>query len=164
MDFLTDFGIKPILLIAQIVNFAILLFILKRFMYKPLLKVLDERKQKITKSLKDADEIEERLKKIEQDRDEKLKETALEVKGILKEAAENADTIIAAAHDKAGKDIEKLMEKSKQSLELEKEKLHQEIRGEMADLIALGLQKVAGKIITEKDKKDLLDKSIKEII
>lgn len=163
MEIIDNFGIKPLLLAAQVVNFLILLYILKRFLYKPLLKVLDERKQKISQSLKNADEIEKRLVAIENDRGEKLQEAAKEAKEILTEATKNADRIVAEAHLKAEKDIEKLMEKSKGAMDLEKDKLYQQIRIDLADLVALGLEKVAGKTLTEKDKKELLEKSLKEI-
>jgi len=61
MEIFNQFGINPLLLLAQVVNFAVLLFILKRFLYKPILKVLEERKKRIEESLKNAEEIEKRL-------------------------------------------------------------------------------------------------------
>ena len=61
MDILNQFGVQPILLAAQVVNFLILLFILKKFLYGPILKVLDSRKKTIEQSLKNAEEIERRL-------------------------------------------------------------------------------------------------------
>ena len=66
MEFLKEFGIQPTLLIAQIVNFLIILFILKKFFYKPIIKLLDDRKKKIEESLKNAELIEERLKQTEE--------------------------------------------------------------------------------------------------
>lgn len=163
MDILNNFGVKPVLLLAQVVNFAILLLILKKFMYKPILKVLEERKKKIAESLKNAEEIEKRLAAIENSRDEKLKETAKEAKTILEEAAKNADQIVAKAHEKAGEDIEKMIKKSRESMEQEKEKLYTQIRADLADLVSVGLEKVANKFLTEKDKKELLEKSLKGI-
>ena len=47
MEIIKQFGINPILLAAQVVNFIVLLFIFKKLLYKPILKVLDERKKKI---------------------------------------------------------------------------------------------------------------------
>ncbi|MBI2593944.1 F0F1 ATP synthase subunit B, partial [Candidatus Daviesbacteria bacterium] len=58
---LSDFGVQPVLLLAQIVNFLVLLWILNKLLYKPVLKVLEERKAKIEKGLKNAEEIEKRL-------------------------------------------------------------------------------------------------------
>ncbi|MDO8498411.1 MAG: F0F1 ATP synthase subunit B [bacterium] len=160
MDILTNFGVKPILLMAQVVNFLILLFILKRFLYKPLLKALDQRKQRIADSLRNAEEIEKRLEQTTKEREERLKKASREAEEILAEAAKTADRIVAEAHLKAGHDIKKLMEKSKDAMEQERGKLHQEIRGELADLVAASLQKVTGKIITTKDQKEMIQRSV----
>ncbi len=72
MDILNEFGIKPILLAAQVVNFLILLYILKRFLYKPILKVLNERKNKIADSLKNAEEIERKLVEISEEEQKRI--------------------------------------------------------------------------------------------
>lgn len=164
MDFLEDFGVKPVLLIAQVVNFLILLFILKRFLYKPILKVLEERKKKIAESLKNASEIEKKLEQITEDREKKLQKAAKEAEEIIKEATENADKIITQAHEKAGKDIEKILAKTENEMELEREKLKQEIRAELAHLVELGLKKVSGKVITQKEHKELVEKSVKDLM
>lgn len=163
MDFLKDFGVKPVLLIAQIVNFLILLFILKRFLYKPILKVLEERRRKIAEGLKNAEEIEQRLTKLEVDQKKQLQKAAAEAKDIIDEAGKNADKIIAEAHLKAGRDIDKLIGQSQAHMRLEREKLYQQIRAEVADLVATSLRKVTGKVVTEKDKKELIEKSLKDI-
>ncbi len=163
MDILQSFGVKPILLLAQAVNFFILLVILKKFLYKPVLKVLDERRRKITESLKNADEIEKRLEQIGEDREKKLQEAARDAEEIIREATQTAGVIVAQAHEKAAADAEKIIEKSRQSLELEREKLHQEVRSELADLVVAGLEKVIGKTLTEKYKKETVEKSLHEI-
>ena len=72
MDILNQFGISPVLLTAQVVNFLVLLFILKKLLYGPLLKVLAERRKKIEDSLKNAEEIELRLQETNEKIDKML--------------------------------------------------------------------------------------------
>lgn len=163
MNFLTDFGVKPVLLIAQIVNFLILLYILKRFLYKPILKMLDERKEKISVGLKNAEEIEKKLNQIVAEREEQLKKASKEGEEIIKEATASANQIITEAHEKAGSDIEVIIEKAHQSIDLEKEKMRQEIRSELANLVVAGLEKVTGKILDKKDQEEMVKKTIKEL-
>lgn len=163
MDFLTDFGVKPILLVAQVVNFLILLFILKRFLYKPILKVLETRKEKIAQGLKDAEEIEKRLQQVTAEREEKLKVAGTDAEKILQEATKTAEKIVTAAHEKASADIEKMIEKSEDSMRLERAKMQQEMKTELVDLVVLTLEKVTGQVISEKDQKTLVKKSIKNI-
>lgn len=164
MEILQTFGIKPILLAAQAVNFIILLLILKRFLYKPILKVLDERKQKIAQSLKDAEEIEKRLEQITREREKRLDEAAKEAKGIISDATDGGNKIIKQAHEKAAKDIEKMVEKAQKSMELERDGLHREIRAELGDIVAAALERVANKTLTEKDKKELVERSVKGML
>lgn len=162
MNILTEFGVKPILLAAQIINFLILLFLLKKFLYGPILKVLDERKKKIAEGLANAEEIKQKLAETADERDKKLEQTAKESKKIIEEATLSANQIIAEAHKKAERDIEIMIVKSEANMAQERDKLHQEIRAELGNLVALGIQKLAGKILTAKDKNDLAEKSLKE--
>lgn len=162
MDILTEFGVKPILLAAQIVNFLILLFLLKKFLYRPILKILDERKKKIAESIINAEQIKQELLEIQGEREKKLQQAAKEAKKIIEEAIVSANQIIAEAHQKAQTDIEKMIAKSEAQIASERDKLHQEIKAELADLVVLGMQKVAGKILSVKDKDDLTARAMKE--
>lgn len=163
MDILQQFGVKPILLAGQIVNFLVLLYLLKRFLYKPLLKVLDERKKVIADSLKNADEIEVRLNKITEEREKRLNEASKEGKAIIEESTKAATVIIAEAHEKASLDVKKMLEKAEGVMKLEKDRLHDEIRNELSQLIISGLQKVTGKVLSEKDQKELIERSVKDL-
>src|SRR3990167_6065185 len=93
MDILKSFGIQPTLLLAQIVNFLIILFLLKKFFYKPIIKMLEDRKKRIEESLKNAQLIEEKLKKTEE-------KSAL----ILQNAQKNAQDLL----DSAKKETERI--------------------------------------------------------
>lgn len=161
MDFLKDFGVDPRLLAAQVVNFLLLLFILKKLLYGPLLKVLEERKQKIAQSLKQAEEIEVRLQKTEEDREKSLEEATLEAQKIVNEATVSANQIIAEAHQKASQDIGLMVTKAADSINLDREKMQQELREELADLVVRSLEKVTGKVLNKKDQKDLVGKAVK---
>ena len=163
MDFLSDFGVQPILLAAQAVNFLVLLFILNKFLYKPVLKTLDQRKQKVSQSLKDAAEIEKKLAQIELDQEKALQAATTEAKKIINEATESGNQIINDAHLKAAHDIQLMVNKSNTQISLEKDRLNQEIKAELADMIAAGLKVISGKVLSDNDKKELLDRSIKNI-
>lgn len=141
----------------------ILLLILQRFLYKPVLKMLEDRKKTIADSLKNAEEIEKRLTAVTAEREEQLKKASREAESIIKEATASANQIIAEARNKASADIEDMVEKAHQGIALDKEKMRQEIRAELADLVVVGLQKVTGKVLSEKDQKEMVQKSVKEL-
>lgn len=158
-----DFGVNPFFLVAQAVNFAVLLLILKKFLYKPILKVLDERKQRIAQGLKNAEEIEKRLSQIEQDREKHLERARTEAKKVIEEASKNAEKIILQAHEKASLDVAVMFKKGEASLKLEKEKLHQEIRSELGNLVVLAMEKVVRRWVGPKDQKQMVQEAIKDL-
>src|SRR3989344_5440199 len=95
MDILKSFGIQPTLLLAQIVNFLIILFLLSKFFYKPIIRMLEDRKKRIEQSLTNTDLIEE-----------KLKNTQEKSTQIIKEAQKNAQGQIAAEKEQAVREVE----------------------------------------------------------
>lgn len=160
---LTDFGVEPILLVAQVVNFVILLLLLKKFAYGPILKVLEKRKETIAQSLKNAEEIELKLQKTETDREKKLEEAAKEARQVLEEATKSAQQIIAEAHVKASQDMEDIMQKGKESIKMEKEKMQEEVRSELADIVVMSLKKVVSDSLDAKMQKVVIDRAVKKL-
>ena len=160
---LSDFGVQPILLAAQAVNFLVLLLILNRFLYKPILKMLKTRKDKITESLKQVELIEKKLSQAEAEKNKTLEKAALEAKDMIEGATKAASQIIAEAHQKAALDIVSLVAKSNLQMKQERDQMHQEIKEELAELISEGLKVVAGKVLTEKDRQTLTKRSLKNL-
>ncbi len=158
-----QFGVSPILLAAQIVNFLILLFLLKKFAYKPLLEMLQKRRDIISQSLKDAAQIEQRLKSIEEEKAKSLKKAADEAKLIINEATKAANELMEESRVRTEQEILKLQAKNKEMMERQKEQLQKEIRAQLADLVVLGLEKVVGKTLTTRAQKELVETAIKSL-
>lgn len=159
MDALNSLGINWKILIAQIVNFLILLFILRRFLYGPIVKILDERKAKIAQGLKDSQSAKEQL----EDADEKAKaiiskatqEAQIIVNSAKGEAEKEKNKIIAEAQEKAAKTIKEAQEKANQ----EEEKLVTRSKSRVGELVALALEKILG---AKQDEKSI-DKIISQV-
>ncbi|MBI2314628.1 F0F1 ATP synthase subunit B [Candidatus Daviesbacteria bacterium] len=160
MEILKQFGIDPILLAAQVVNFLILLFILKKLLYKPLLGVLETRKNKIEESLKNAEEIEKRLNETGEREQEAILKSAKEGEKIIKEAGDSAAQIIEEAKKKYKDIVTRAAEDAKKLNEAEKVKLQQEIKDSVADFVVLALERITGKVLTQSQKKEILAKNI----
>lgn len=163
MEFLKDFGVNPILLAAQVVNFFILLFILKKFLYGPILKVLNERKKRIEDSLKNAEEIERKLAETEEHVDKMLAKASEEGQKIMDEAQTMRDQIIDEARQKATKDAEAIFKKEQEALRVEKESMMGEAKAEISDLVIAVFHKVTGKSLTKEDQKKIIEQEIKHL-
>src|ERR1035437_2709692 len=96
MEILKNFGFDPILLVAQIVNFLIILFLLKKFLYKPVLDMLKKRKDDIEKGVKDAEEGRLTLEKALEEEKKILRIAQEQSKKIIDDAGNQA---IAIAQD-----------------------------------------------------------------
>ena len=163
MEVLDNFGVKPVLVLAQIVNFVILLFLLKKFAYKPILKVLDERKYKIETSLKQAEEIEIKLAETEKNQKEIIGNAERESTKIIEEAKNAAKKLQEDTLVGTNKKIEETKQKKKEASKVESEKMGSEVKTDMARLVAEMTKKIIGKTLSNKDTENLVKKSLEEL-
>lgn len=148
------------MLAAQVVNFLVLLFILKKLLYKPLLKVLKERRETIAQSLKNAEEIEKKLLKTEEDREKVIEKAAKEAKKIVEEATRSGEVIIEDARKTASKDMEDILEKGRQEIVMERERMQSEMRVQFAQVVETGLKKVIEGMFDPKKQKEMIEKTV----
>lgn len=160
---LSDFGVQPILLAAQIVNFLVLLFILQKLLYKPILKVLEERKRKIEEGLLNAEKIKKELEETKAKSQQVIDKAIEESKKIVIEANIAASQIRTDAKVQSKADAEAIMEQGMQMIAGEKEKMKSEVKSEVAVMIQMSLEKVLGKELDVKVHKKLVDDAVKNI-
>ena len=133
------------LLVAQIINFLILFFVLSKLLYKPLLKILDERKRKIEDSLKGARKIEERLAKLEEKEKDVLRSAFAkadeEKDKIVEIAQEEKKRIISEAKQAGEKEVQKAIEKIKAGEEESRRNLKKEFVGEVVNELTIKFSK-----------------------
>lgn len=163
MELIENLGINIPLLIAQIVNFFLLLFILTKFVYKPVLNVLEQRAQRVQKSMNDAKKIEEQIKEIEKMRVEKLHSTEKECGVILEKAKEEAEKTKQELLAYANMEVEKLITKGKEKLKEEKVKIVEELKQQMAAVVVNASSKILEREITKTDEEKLVHAINREI-
>ena len=158
-----SFGVNGPSFLASLINFIILLFILHRFAYKPLLQVLDERRRKIAESMKQADQIKEELAKAQATRDEILAKANENAQRMIDEARQAADKFRDEKLNEALKSAQETLRKAQQAGQLEREKMLIELRRDMVSLVVTTTAKVTGKILTSEDQKRLSEETLKEL-
>ncbi|MBI4811839.1 F0F1 ATP synthase subunit B [Candidatus Falkowbacteria bacterium] len=154
------FHIDTKLLLAQIINFAIVFFVLYFFALKPLLKIMGERTKKIEKSLDDANEIENKLAQTKA-------EYEVIVAGAKKEANEIIEKAGAAAAEKkkeiitrAKEEVGQIINQEKAKMQTEKARTLKEIKKEVADLVVVSLEKILAEKVDVKKDKEIIRKAI----
>ena len=161
MEILNEFGVDWKLLIAQIINFLLLLFILKKILYKPILAMLEERKNKIADAMKNAEDIEKKLEKIEKEREATIEKASAEAMKILEDATKTSSQIIAEAQEKASEDIKTIVEKAHQQIASDRNQMREEIRTELANLVAAAMTSVYEKKLTKSDHDEIIKNTLK---
>jgi F-type H+-transporting ATPase subunit b len=163
MEILNKFGFDLKLFLGQIVNFLILAYIFKRFLYKPLLNVFKEREEKIKKGLEDAEKAKEALDSAKLDREALLKETRTEARLIIdgtKKAAEEMRQELAA---KNKAESEKMLAEAKIQASEEMKKMEKEVKNMSLDLSQKLLGEVIEKLFTEEEKQKILRRAVENI-
>ncbi|MDH4330512.1 MAG: F0F1 ATP synthase subunit B [Candidatus Moranbacteria bacterium] len=161
MELINALGLNVKILLAQLVNFSVLLFVLYKFAYGPILKMLDERRDKIEEGIKNAEDAKTKLAKIE-----------MSEKEILSDARKEAQKIIVAAEDVAKKNKEdilneakkqsqQILEKAEKNIEQEKNKMMEDAKKELSELVSLATEKIVGEKMDAKKDKEIIDSVIK---
>jgi len=161
MEILNEFGVNWKLLIAQMINFAILLFVLKILLYKPILKMLEDRKNRIIEAEENAASIEKRLEKIEKEREKTISKASDEATKLLEEATISSAEIIAEAQEKAANEMAVVITKAKDQIAQDREKMRAEIRSELADLVTTAMTTIYEKKLTKADQEEIIKNTLK---
>ncbi|MDD5489734.1 MAG: F0F1 ATP synthase subunit B [Candidatus Moranbacteria bacterium] len=160
-ELLTKLGIDWKLLIAQIVNFLVLLFILWKFAYGPVLAMLEKRQKKIEKGLADADEAHKKLAESEEKQKQILRKAREDAKGIVENARLQAEKSKAEIAVEAKAQAEKIISGARIEIETEKAKSIAEIKSEIGGLVVAATEKIIGEKMDERKDKELVEKSLK---
>lgn len=160
-ELIKTFHIEVNLLVAQIVNFTIVLLVLYKFAYKPVLKTLNSRTDKIEKGLSDADTAGKKLEEIMKKEKEVLANAKKEAQEIIKTAEEQAKANATSIVLEARNQNEKLIVSAKKQIEQEKDKMLSEVKGEIANLVILATEKIIGEKLDKEKDKELIEKAIK---
>lgn len=163
MEILGQFGVQPLLLLAQVINFLILFFVLRKFLYAPILKILAERRERIAKGLEQARESEVILAQAKKTREQEIHQAHQEAQSIIKQATDTASSIVQEAQDKTKAEVKAMMVAFQQELAREKEQVWTDVKTRVAELVVLSLEKVTGQTLTKATQKETIKRAVREL-
>ena len=155
--------LDPGLVVWTIITFLILLGLLSKFAWKPLLNVLDKRENEIAKSLEDAEKARKELDRLTSEGDEIIAKARTEAQGIVSERKKAADQLKESNLLKAKEMAAASLDDAKEQIKMEKEKAITEIKGEVVGLSLSIAEKLVKKNLNEEDNKSLIKESLKNI-
>ena len=160
MKIFSAFGLDIKILIAQLINFGILLFVLWKFAYKPMFKILDDRKKKIETGIENAAKAEEKLREISEEEKKVMIEAKKEAAKILDEARVMAEESRKRNIEKTKEEIGQLINQEKENMRQEKAEVLKSINREVADLVMVTVEKVIEEKMSGAKDEELIKKSI----
>jgi F-type H+-transporting ATPase subunit b len=160
---LEGLGINLGYLISQIINFILLLVILRVFLYKPIVNMLDKRREKIRTDLEEAENARSQAEATRQEYEKQLEEAREERRTILAQAREQADKMREETLDKARGEAQGLVAKTEEEMETLRRQALAGAQDEIVELAMAAAGKVVGEALDAKAHRRLIQEFIAEV-
>jgi F-type H+-transporting ATPase subunit b len=144
-------------LLVQILNFALVFIVLRAFVFKPIMNLLDKRRKSIAQGLQDAQVAAEARANAEKDAQEILTKAQAEANQNIREATERAEVIGREINTQAEADAAKAREAALADAGLERDRMLADVRGQVAALAMAATHKLIGDALDEKRQRTLID-------
>ena len=155
-------GINLPLLIAFVINFIILFALLSVFLYRPVLKMLENRQAKIRESMEQAEKIRQETARSEEEIKAHLEKARKEGQGVIAQATQIGERLKEEAKQGARQEAESLIAKARSEIQRERDKSIEELRAEFADIAILAAEKVIKETLDKKKHRKIIDEVLKE--
>jgi F-type H+-transporting ATPase subunit b len=153
----------PGLMIWTIVTFAIVFFVLRRFAFGHVQRIIDQRRERIRDALDAADKAREEARELRELTAREREEARGERDRILEETRRQAQQQFERSRREAEEDLKRRLEENQRTLEAENRKLREQIRRDVVELTLLAAEKVTGKALDADDQRRLIDETIEEV-
>lgn len=160
---LNTLGIQWPKLIAQVINFAIVMFVLWKWAYKPVLKMLELRREKVAESITNADKIKAELAATEAKRLEILNQANDQANRLIQEAREAAARVQAQETQRAVAQAEQIVAKAREATAQDHARMLIELKREVGRLVVQTTAAVTGKVLTPEDQRRLIEDANKQL-
>ena len=155
--------LDPGLFVWTILTFLLLLFVLAKFAWKPLLKMLNDREELIRSSLEDAEKAKEKLEKLNAEGEAIINQARSEAQSILSEGKAAVSKLKDETLDVAKEQAKQIASEAEKQINIEKDKAIAEIKSEVVNLSMSIAEKLINKNISPEDNKVLIDESLSSV-
>ena len=156
-------GIDPIMILVQIINFALLLFVLKRFLYKPVLSAIQKRQETLEEITQGKEKIESKKKKLEEEEKKLRKEVQEAKEELLEEARLEAQKEKREIIEKANQNAKEILKNADQQAKRVVEEAEEEMRAAATEIASGMVTKVLAEIMDQEKKSDTVETAIRKL-
>ena len=157
------FGFDLKIFLSQVISFVIVALVLRQFAYKPILKVLEERRQRIAEGLLNAEKIKQQLAEAEQRHAEILAKANAQAQKMIDDARESASHVAERKQQEAVAAAEQIMAKAREASAIEHEKTMTDLKRELGRLVVDTTAKVTGKVLTSDEQRRLQEEASRQL-
>jgi F-type H+-transporting ATPase subunit b len=151
------------LMVWTLVCFAITFFVLRRYAFGPVQKIIDERRQRIRQALDEADNARAEARRLLEEHRALMQDARVDAEEILTEARRVAESQRERMRDELEADRQRRIEETTKQIEAETRRALEQIRAEVADLTLVATSKVTGKVLTDDDHRRLIEDAVGEL-
>src|SRR5882724_4478139 len=162
-DTAEPFGWNPWLFLSQVIRFVIVALLLRRFAYKPILAVLEERRRKIEEGQLNAEKIRKELAEAEKRYQEILTKANADGQKMIDEARESAAHLSERKQQEAIAAAEQIIAKAREASAIEHERTMESLKRELGRLVVDTTAKVTGKVLTPEDQRRLQEEAARQL-
>ena len=155
--------VTPGLMIWTIVCFLITLFVLKRYAFAPIQQAIEERRERIRRSLEEADRAREEARKLLEEHRQLIGRAKTDAEEILAEARRVAEANERRMRNELESDRQRRLEETRKQIEAETRRALEQIRLEVVDLSLIAATKVTGKALDDADHRRLIDEAVADL-
>lgn len=163
MEIVKNFGLNPVLLVAQIVNFLLVLFLLKKFLYKPVIDVLKKRQTTIKEGLEQAESARVKLEKVVIEEKNILRQAQLQSKSILEDAKKESEEIVRKMSENAKKQTEKMLKDAQEQIARDAAETEKRLAVSTSRLAVAFLEKTLANFFSSDEQKEVINQALKKI-
>jgi len=162
-DTAETFGWNPWLFVSQVISFVIVALLLRRFAYKPILNVLEERRRRIEEGQINAEKIKRQLDEAEKRYSEILAKANAEAQKMIDEARESSAHLAERKQQEAIAAAEQILAKAREASAIEHERTMDSLKQELGRLVVDTTAKVTGKVLTPEDQQRLQEEAMSQL-
>ena len=159
----TTFGVDWPHLLAQVASFCIVCLVLYRFAYRPVLKMLEVRRQQIAQGMANAEQIKAELARTEAQRQEVMAQANVQANKLIEEARAAASRLQEMETQKAIAAAEQILVKAREAAGQDYARMLADLKREVGGLVVQATAEVVGKILTPEDQRRLAEETAKEL-
>jgi len=149
-------------LIAQLLIFLVMLGVLYRFAWGPLLQILNQRRERIAQGVEATERAKRELEQAERERQAKLEEARREAQTMLDRIAKQAEDLRKELEAKAREQAEGLIARARAEIQQERAKAVEDLREQVADLAVMAAERIIGESLDAKKHRELIERTIEE--